>query len=72
MLNPSKVKVFLNKAFDKMTKMVDAPRDVIDSSKDWYLEYTWTEKQRQEFKEWFIKEFTGFDLMWGWKIKEEK
>lgn len=87
MLDRKKVTVFLDKAFDKMTTMVGAPKDIVNSSETWFREYTWTTKQQQEFKKWFIKEFRktfprqkefaerefkGFDFMWGWKIKEEK
>jgi len=52
---------------------------------NWYSKKTWTQKQSEEFKEWFMvegkkdlkfnkqmlhKEYAWFDLKWGWKIAE--
>ena len=51
---------------------------------DWYIKKTWTQEQSNDFKNWFIthakkdlkfhkttaeKEYTWFDLRWGWKIE---
>lgn len=48
----------------------------------WYLQKTWSKSESEEFKKWFIteikkdlkytttaaeKEWSWFDLMWGWK-----
>jgi hypothetical protein len=49
---------------------------------DWYSQKTWTFEQKEEYKKWFLmeikkdlklnkrsaeKEWSWFDLMWGWK-----
>lgn len=49
---------------------------------DWYTQKTWTAEQSNEYKKWFLaeakkelklkktqaeKEWTWFNLMWGWK-----
>jgi hypothetical protein len=51
---------------------------------DWYMQKTWTQEQSDDFKQWFIteakkdlkfnrtmaeKEYSWFDLMWGWKLE---
>lgn len=78
---------FLIKALDKMFKCVgfdSFDREFTDQD-NWYNKKTWTQKQSQEFKKWFIcegqkylkfskraieKEYAWFDLKWGWKIAE--
>lgn len=52
---------------------------------DWYTKKTWTQEQSDDFKKWFItetkkdlkfnktmaeKEYSWFDLRWGWKIQK--
>jgi hypothetical protein len=49
---------------------------------EWYLKKSWTQEQSEAFKKWFIqecvadlnctkkmaeREFSWFDLKWGWK-----
>lgn len=39
----------------KMCKMVGANFDKIDfKEQNWFQKYSWTEKQQEEFKQWFI------------------
>jgi hypothetical protein len=53
---------------------------------DWYQRKTWTMEQSADFKQWFItetkkdlkfnksmaeKEFSWFDLKWGWKVSDD-
>ena len=53
---------------------------------DWYSQKTWTMEQSADFKKWFItetkkdlkfnksmaeKEFSWFDLKWGWKVSDD-
>lgn len=53
---------------------------------DWYQRKTWTMEQSADFKKWFItetkkdlkfnknmaeKEFSWFDLKWGWKVSDD-
>ena len=53
---------------------------------DWYQRKTWTVEQSADFKKWFItetkkdlkfnksmaeKEFSWFDLKWGWKVSND-
>lgn len=52
----------------------------------WYSKRTWTTRQREEFRKWFVvnarkdlrwpkyvaeREFALFDLMWGWREKKD-
>jgi hypothetical protein len=79
---------FLAKALDKMFKCVgfDSFDKEFTDQDDWYSKRTWTQKQSQEFKKWFVsegkkdlkfntkmmeKEHAWFDLKWGWKIEEQ-
>lgn len=79
---------FLTKALDKMFKDVglESFDKEFTEQDDWYNKKTWTKKQSEEFKKWFIsegkkdlkfnkkmmeKEYAWFDLKWGWKIEEE-
>ena len=78
---------FLTKALDKMFKCVgfDSFDREFTYQDNWYSKKTWTQKQSEEFKEWFMvegkkdlkfnkqmlhKEYAWFDLKWGWKIAE--
>ena len=53
---------------------------------DWYQRKTWTMEQSADFKKWFItetkkdlkfnkhmaeREFSWFDLKWGWKVSDD-
>lgn len=53
--------------------------------KDWYSRREWSAQQREDFRKWFVvnakkdlrwpkrvaeKEFSFFDLMWGWRERE--
>ena len=53
---------------------------------DWYQQKTWTMEQSADFKRWFItetkkdlkfnknmaeREFSWFDLKWGWKVSDD-
>jgi len=79
---------FLTKALDKMFKCVgfDSFDKEFTDQDDWYSKRTWTTKQNEEFKKWFIaqgkkdlkftkkmleKEYAWFNLKWGWKIEEQ-
>ena len=52
---------------------------------DWYNQKSWTEDQSSDFKKWFLlegkkdlkfnkqmleKEYSWFNLKWGWKIND--
>ena len=46
----------LEKVLKKMCKAVNVDYQKIDFKKhNWFLKYSWTQKQEDKFKEWFIK-----------------
>lgn len=89
-MSKNKIDKFLEKALDKMFQVVGLASWDREFTKkqDWYMEYSWTEEQIDEYKKWFIqtarkdlklnkqlalKEWSWFFLMWGWKqVKPEE
>lgn len=82
-----KYETFLNKAFNKMFIAVgfNGYDKTFTEQEDWYHKKTWTQKQSDEFKTWFVseakkdlkftktmaeKEHAWFDLKWGWKVNQ--
>jgi len=82
-----KTDVFLSKALDKMFQYVGFEKfdREFSNQEGWYSLRTWTKKQSNEFKDWFIKEYvktfkakkqsaereySWFNLMWGWKVND--
>lgn len=78
---------FAEKAFDKMFQVVGFEKWDKEFTKqsDWYLQRTWTSKQSNDFKKWFLteikkdlklkktqaeKEWQWFNLSWGWKEQD--
>lgn len=79
-----KLQTFLKKALNSMFQSVGFSSFDPEFARrpDWYCRKQWTEKERQEFRKWFVasgrkdlgwskgvaeREFALFDLMWGWK-----
>ncbi len=65
---------------------LDAPSESFTQQDGWYTKHEWTDQQRADFRKWFVanarrdmgwtktaadKEFSYFDLMWGWKSRSE-
>jgi hypothetical protein len=83
MIAMNKYDKFVKKALNEMFVRVGAEYDEEFVKEDgWYSKKTWTKDQREDFKNWFIKEtkkelkfnktmaekeFAWFDLNWGWK-----
>jgi hypothetical protein len=84
MPNKTSTQAFLDKAFDKLFQAVgfESWDREFTKREDWYLQKTWTTKQSNEYKKWFLtevkkdlklkkiqaeKEWNWFNLMWGWK-----
>ena len=55
----------------------------VSSHNDWYNQKSWTQEQSNDFKKWFLveakkdlkfnktmseKEYSWFNLKWGWKV----
>ena len=84
-MNDKKTNKFIEKALKKMFQAVGAGKEYsLDycKQKDWYMNYSWNNKQIAEYKNWFIKnaakdleltdkgaerEWGYFFLQWGWQ-----
>ncbi len=87
MTTDTKVNKFMERAFKKMFKAVEAPFSWEFCKKsNWYQRYVWTFEESATFKKWFVveymktfkspkrvaeKEWEMFFLNWGWKTTEE-
>jgi len=40
-----------------MCNRVDAPIEIVNSSEDWYLKYSWSEEEENNFKNWLVGYF---------------
>ncbi len=86
-MNSTKTNKFLTKALNKMFSVVGMKGWDKDFTKqeNWFSLKTWTTKQRDQYKKWFMseikkdlklnkklaeKEWSWFYLMWGWKEEE--
>ncbi len=62
---------------------LEFPNEELTSQDDWYMQHTWTQAESDDFKKWMLKllkkermirpehQYAMFNLMWGWKVKEE-
>jgi len=59
--NPLKNRQFLDKLLRKMFKMVGQKytKSFVKQEK-WYQQYTWNREQEDEFRQYFIKQYTKF------------
>jgi len=45
---------YLKEILKEMCKRVGAKYDVVNSSEDWYLKYSWTKSQEDDFRNWLV------------------
>jgi len=48
---------YLKDILTEMCNRVDAPIEIVNSSEDWYLKYSWSEEEENNFKNWLIGYF---------------